>query len=180
MPTVKHRFLAHQIDAATETLLLGTFNPDAVGNEADFFYSRPRNSMWRLLPISFGAETLKDATLSEKLAFIKRNKIDFIDLIMEVKVDAGEEINYDDQYLDSRVTAWTDVIAEIKKLQNIRRVCLTRKTLSGIPNMRYRIEMIQEYCTAHAIDFVLLKTPARGYSAGKQDLWNACFAQLGK
>jgi G:T/U-mismatch repair DNA glycosylase len=180
MPTVRHRFSTHKIDATTETLLLGTFNPDVEGNEADFFYGRPRNSMWRLLPIAFGAEDLKSATLPEKLAFIKTHQISFIDLIAEVEVDAGEEANYDDRYLDSRVTVWTDVIAELEKLQNVRRVCLTRKTLDRIPNMRLRIELIQQYCAASAIEFIFLKTPARGYSIGKQMLWNACFAQPNK
>jgi len=37
---IKHKFLDHEIDPATETLIIGTFNPLADGNTAEFFYSR--------------------------------------------------------------------------------------------------------------------------------------------
>ena len=37
MKVIKHRFGEHSTLAATETLVIGTFNPDANKNEADFF-----------------------------------------------------------------------------------------------------------------------------------------------
>lgn len=43
MGKVKHRFINHKINPDTEILILGTFNPEAKENEADFFYGRSRN-----------------------------------------------------------------------------------------------------------------------------------------
>jgi G:T/U-mismatch repair DNA glycosylase len=176
MPIVKHRFLDYKIEEATETLIVGTFNPEAKNNEADFFYSRPRNFLWRLLPTAFGEQDLRGATAPEKIRFIKNRKIDFIDLIAEVAVEVGMESNYDDRYLDSRVAIWTDIIATLHKLQHIKRVCFTRKTLVDIPNMRYQVGAIQQYCVTNNIEFILLKTPARTYSSSKQLIWTEALA----
>lgn len=60
MITVQHRFLDHQINPDTETLIIGTFNPDAADNNADFFYGRSRNYLWRLLPLAYGETDLKE------------------------------------------------------------------------------------------------------------------------
>jgi G:T/U-mismatch repair DNA glycosylase len=177
MPIVKHRFLDHKIEPTTETLLVGTFNPEALDNEADFFYGRSRNFLWRLLPTAFGHEDLKGATAFEKRSFIKRYKVDFIDLITAVEVEAGMESNYDDRYLDSRVATWTDILAELRKLPHLKRVYFTRKTLADIPNMRAQVGAIQQYCVANSIEFILLKTPARTYSTSKQLIWTQALAQ---
>jgi hypothetical protein len=87
MIKIPHRFLDHQIDPETETLIIGTFNPETANNEAEFFYGRSRNYLWRLLPLAFGEKNLKEHTKQEKLEFIKKHHIDFIDLIEEIEVE---------------------------------------------------------------------------------------------
>ncbi len=72
MPIVKHRFQSHSIHPATETLIVGTFNPEAEANEADFFYGRSRNFLWRLLPTALGSEDLKGRLKEEKVNFIRQ------------------------------------------------------------------------------------------------------------
>jgi hypothetical protein len=42
MTNIKHRFLNHNINPLTETLIIGIFNPDTKENTADFFYGRQR------------------------------------------------------------------------------------------------------------------------------------------
>ncbi len=37
MTTIEHKFLSHQINPETETLIIGTFNPQANQNIAEFF-----------------------------------------------------------------------------------------------------------------------------------------------
>jgi G:T/U-mismatch repair DNA glycosylase len=177
MTVIKHRFLNHEINPETETLIIGTFNPDTPGNEADFFYGRQRNFLWRLIPTALSGNDLKGKPKNEKLEFIKLNKIDFIDLITLVNVDEGEEENYDGIYIDSREIEWRDVIGEIRKLKKLKRIAFTRKTLSGIPQMRKRIEAIVEYCNENQIPFHFLKTPARTYSDDKQKIWTDFFAK---
>lgn len=172
MKSVKHRFLDHKINPATETLIIGTFNPDTINNQADFFYSRGRNYLWTLLPSAFSESDLKNATKEEKTSFIERRKIDFVDLISEVEVEEGQEANYYDGYIDSRVKVWRDVISEIKQLKSLKRVCFTRKTFSDIPNMKKQVEAIQHYCVEAGIYFQPIVTPARYYNHNKQTEWS--------
>ncbi len=169
MKTITHKFQTHRINPLTETLIIGTFNPSAIKNKADFFYGRGRNFLWRLLPTAFNESDLKDESLIEKLNFINKRKIDFIDLISEVEVD--EETNYYDNYLDNKVKKWNKVISEIEKLKFIKRVCFTRETFSGIPQIKSKIEEVRKYCESNNILFQYLKTPSRFYREDKQKEW---------
>jgi G:T/U-mismatch repair DNA glycosylase len=171
MPTLKHKFSDHKINPETETLIIGTFSPETEGNEAEFFYGRTRNFLWRLLPAAYQEKDLKQADIPDKLAFIKRRKIDFIDLILQIEVDDGQERNYLDSYIDSRIIEWRNVISEMEKLKFLKRVCFTRRTFSGIPNMQKRIEAIQAYCGKNNILFKTMTTPSRYYSEDKQAEW---------
>ncbi|WP_299761525.1 hypothetical protein [uncultured Pontibacter sp.] len=171
MTPVRHRFLDHQINPETETLIIGTFNPDTADNQAEFFYGRSRNYLWRLLPTAFQEPDLKSATKQDKLKFIERNKIDLIDLISEIEVDEGQEANYYDGYIDNKVTAWRDVITEIDRLENLKRVCFTRRTFSDIPNMKKQVEALQNHCEKKDIYFQAMTTPARFYKEDKQIEW---------
>lgn len=168
--TIKHKFRDHKISPNTETLILGTFNPDYSGSEIDFFYGRPRNFLWKLLPIAFQKQNLKESSLAEKLEFMKFANVDFIDLISEVNVQ--NEKNFDDSYLDDKVTKWNCIISRIGELPDLKRVCFTRKTFTGIKNIHVKIDEIQRHCKNNSIDFILLMTPARYYSGKKQTEWN--------
>ena len=171
MTTVRHRFLNHQLNPETKMLIIGTFNPEVADNAAEFFYGRSRNYLWRLLPIAFGEIDLKGASNREKLEFIIRREIDFIDLIEEIEVDEGQEANYYDGYIDSKVTRWKNIISEIDKLTNMKGVCFTRKTFSDIPNMKKQIDIIRLHCESKQIPFKAMTTPARFYSENKQTEW---------
>ncbi len=173
MTTIKHRFINHEINLKTEILIVGTFNPDTEKNEAEFFYSRPRNFLWTLIPAAFGKDSLKEKSKDEKLEFIRQHKIDFIDLISEVKVD--EVANYDDSYLDKKVKEWKCIIPELDKLSNLKKVCLTRKSFGDIPNMKIRIDSIKNYCENRKLIFQFLTTPARFYNQNKQVEWSNFF-----
>jgi G:T/U-mismatch repair DNA glycosylase len=173
MTKIRHRFTNHTINQKTETLVIGTFNPDTEENIADFFYGRQRNFLWTLIPSAFNEPSLKGKTKDEKLKFIEKYKIDFADLISEVEVD--EVANYEDGYLDNKVTEWKDIIFEIDKLSNLKRVCLTRKSFGDIPNMKKKIDEIRSHCEMKKIRFQLLETPARYYSQAKQTEWTNFF-----
>ena len=169
MKKIKHRFVDHKIDVNTEILVVGTFNPETPENIADFFYGRQRNFLWTLMPTAFGENSLKGKSISEKLDFIRKHKVDFIDLICEVDVE--EVANYEDAYLDSRVKIWTNVVSQLEQLPNIKKVFLTRKSFSGIPKMKIEIEKIKLFCEKKNILFQCLPTPARFYRADKQEAW---------
>jgi G:T/U-mismatch repair DNA glycosylase len=173
MTKIKHRFIDHPISRQTEILVIGTFNPDTEENKADFFYGRQRNFLWTLIPVAFGETSLKGKAKNEKLQFIEHFKIGFIDLISEVEVE--EVSNYDDSYLDDKVSIWRNVIAEIENLPHIKKVCLTRKSVADIPKMKAKIEEIKSYCEEKNITFQYLTTPARFYRSDKQAEWSKFF-----
>ncbi len=163
---IKHKFSTHEINRDTEILIVGTFNPDTAGNDADFFYSRKHNFLWEILPEIFpkGTGTLKGKSVKEKLTFMHINHINFIDLISEVEVELGQENNYNDKYLDSKVKVWYNIIDEIKKLKKIRMVCITRSTLTDIPNMKGKVDEIKKHCEENNIQFHFLLSPSSGSS----------------
>jgi G:T/U-mismatch repair DNA glycosylase len=171
MRKIKHRFTNHTINPYTEILILGTFNPDTKDNEADFFYGRSRNYLWRILPTAYNESDLKGAPKNEKLDFIAKHKIDLTDLILEVNVEEGQEANYYDGFIDSKVSEWNDTIGVIDKLPNLRKICFTRKTYSDIPNMEKRIQEVIKNCEKRNIQFQAMVTPARFYRKDKQEEW---------
>ena len=169
MTKITHRFRDHIINPKTEILVIGTFNPETEENIADFFYGRQRNFLWSLIPIAFNEVSLKGKSKEDKMRFIDKYKIDFIDLISEVEVE--EVANYDDSYIDNKVSIWNEVKLKIEKLPDLKMVCLTRKTFSDIPNMKIKIDEIKEYCNGKNITFKALCTPARFYNSNKQTEW---------
>lgn len=175
MKIISHRFLNYPIDPAVEMLIIGTFNPDTEKNPAAIFYGRRRNFLWRLLPLALGTPDLKNEQAEEKFKFIREYHIGFIDLVAEVKVDIGSETNYEDRYIDSRVSRWRDVLGVVKQLNNLKKVCFTRKSFSDIPRVREKIREIAAYCTENSIAFQYLSTPSRIYSREKQDEWTRFF-----
>jgi G:T/U-mismatch repair DNA glycosylase len=175
MKTIKHKFLEHQINPNTEILIIGTFNPDTEKNEVDFFYGRNRNYLWRLLPTALNYPDLKGLSKQQKLSFIEHEHIDFIDLIAKIEVEKGQEDNYNDSFIDCRVVTWQKVIIQIEKLSNLKKILFTRKTFTCIPNIKNKIEIIQDYCSNNGIYFKALITPSRYYNENKQTKWTNFF-----
>lgn len=171
MKTIRHKFLDYLPNKEAEVLIVGTFNPQAEKNDANFFYSRKRNFLWKLLPTAFNTDDLRNATRKEKEDFSSLYRIAFTDLIEEIKVDIGQEVNYEDAYLDKREIQWMDVVGVIKSLENIKRVCFTRSTFADIPNMNKKVIEIADYCKKNNIRFQRITTPARFYSSKKQAEW---------
>lgn len=170
MPIIFHKFSNHVVHPDTEILILGTFNPD-IPNGPSFFYGRPRNYLWQLLPGCWGLPSLKAQPLPIKQNFMHQYRIDFADLIHAVEVPEDQADNFDDSYIDGHVHQWKDVIALLRSLKKLRAVYFTRTTFGGIPNIRIQIKAIQAHCLQSNIRFCLLKTPARFANAAKQQQW---------
>lgn len=170
MPVITHKFSSHQVHPGTELLILGTFNPD-VPKGPDFFYGRPRNFLWLLLPGSWGMPSLKGQPLKIKKGFMVQHKIDFVDLTHTVNLPNGQESNVADVYIDIKVQEWKDVIGLMNTLPYLKLVCFTRKTFAGIPQIRAQIIAIKEHCRQKGIRFGALGSPARFANAAKQHEW---------
>jgi G:T/U-mismatch repair DNA glycosylase len=170
MKIIKHKFADYKIHDDTEVLIIGTFNPATEKNYANFFYSRDKNFLWQILPESFLEESLKGKEKDDKLRFIEKHKIDFVDLIQEVEIEDGQEINYNDSYIDNKVTKWTDIKYLFQNYPMIKKVCFTRISFGGIPEMKKQIELVKEYCDNNGIQFEYLITPSR-FLKGKLEIY---------
>lgn len=175
MITIKHKFRNFKNNKNIKILILGTFNPDTVENEAEFFYGRNRNYLWNLLPKVFEYKALKKALINEKLEFINQYKIGFSDLIAEIQIEQGQETNYADAYIDNKVTKWNDLNEIISNRKQLKFIFFTRKTFSVIPNMKIQIENIKRICDKNGIMFNTLPTPARFENEKKLNEWKTIF-----
>ncbi len=170
MPIIPHKFRNHIVSPETEILILGTFNPD-VPNGPTFFYGRPRNYLWRLLPGCWALPSLKNGTLQDKQGFMAEYKIDFADVIHSVLVPEDQVNNLLDTYIDDKVQERKEIITLISSLKKLKAIYFTRKTFTDIPNIHAMILAIQNYCRQNAIRFCLLETPARFTNDEKQQMW---------
>lgn len=181
---ISHKFRDHQVSPNTEVLILGTFNPCTPKNDADFFYGGNKNQLWELLPKAFAESSLKKLPVSERKEFCARQKIDFIDLIKEVEVDAGKEASRLDDYIDANVVAWNDIESEIVKLRYLRLVCFTRKSFGKINKIKTRVGEIAAFCERNEISFKLLVSPSplarRLTITQKQEEWSRALSSSGR
>lgn len=170
MPLILHKFRNHIVNQNAAILILGTFNPD-IPEGPTFFYGRPRNFLWQLLPGSWNLPSLKTQPLNVKQEFMLAHSIDFADVIHSVDVPVGQHANFLDTYIDDKVQQWKPIIPLINQLSKLTAVYFTRKTFGGIPNIQNEIANIKNHCIHNNIRFCLLETPARFYNAAKQQQW---------
>ncbi|MDR0664732.1 MAG: hypothetical protein LBF86_04325 [Helicobacteraceae bacterium] len=167
---IRHKFYDLRVSARTQTLIIGTFNPDVANNSADFFYGRAQNHLWRILPSAFGEGSLKNADKSAKLDFCARHKIDFIDLIEEIGLDYLS--GFEDKIIDCHVTKWRDIFSAIDGAPELKKICLTRKSFGGARNIEKRWLEVENRYKDRLIAARLI-TPSRFYDEAKQKEWNA-------
>ncbi len=166
-----HKFRDHLVLPEARILILGTFHPD-IENGADFFYGRPHNFLWHILPVIFERPSLKNNALQDKRQFMNHFKIDFNDIIESLNdIPPGQEDNYEDQFIDSRVAEWTQTESLIDQLKCLEAIYFTRKTFNKIPNIETRISEIRNYCSLKCLRFCLLETPSRYYDDSKINKW---------
>jgi G:T/U-mismatch repair DNA glycosylase len=170
MPIVANKFKNYQVNIHSEILILGTFSHNIVDG-ADFFYGKPRNFLWHLLPISFGLTSLKEADIAAKKIFMTKYKIDFADVIETLNVPEGEENNLDDTFIDTHAFEWKNINSLINTLPHLKAVYFTRKTFNGINNAKQQITQIAKHCLQKNIRFCKLETPAKYFDDTKQKQW---------
>jgi hypothetical protein len=160
---IRHKFLDHRIDPNTETLIIGTFNPDTKNNiDCNFFYSRPKNHLWTILPEAFGEKSLKGKPKEEKIKFMQGKHIDFIDLISEIAGEPPQDFkdNFLDRLPETHIR-WRNVLSEIDKLCLLRRVGVSRKGFADVPKIGNRVGKIRDHLRNKPIFFQCLNTPSQ-------------------
>jgi len=183
---IKHKKFVDILSKETRILIIGTFNPDygdikkAPENKATFFYGRPHNFLWSLLPKviepkKFRKKGLKDEKDAVKIKFALKHKICFVDLIAEIKTN---NFSYSDTDIDNKISKCKNIIKIIKE-NPIQEVYFTRNKFSGIKNIENKIKKIEQYCKYKKIKFVYLDTPARneGKAGKKLKSWKKAFGK---
>ena len=182
----RHRFYDKlSPDWELEYLFVGTFNPSWDFNnaeQADYFYGRNRNFVWRIVPEVFKNESLKNNHLIDKIEYLRKNKIGLTDLIISVenanessKVDVDNlTIGFSDNVLNNYILEFnTENIINLitKNSKTIKGVFLTRSTLNNINQIRDEWAEIERFCLKNKINTNRLLTPARNYSVRKVIDW---------
>jgi G:T/U-mismatch repair DNA glycosylase len=173
---VKHKFLDKYPITGKKILIIGTFNPDIICNEATFFYSRRRNYFWDLLPSVFDSKLLKDDSVEEKISFLKINNIELTDLILSVDISEEDVPFYGDDKLNNVLKWNTDNILNVLKKNNTQEVYFTRKSFDKkVENIKNEIYKIKGFCEENNIKFKFLPTPARYKNEKKSKEWKVKF-----
>jgi G:T/U-mismatch repair DNA glycosylase len=170
MPILTNKFVNHKPSPETEILILGTFTHDH-HHSGDFFFGRPRNFLWHLLPICFGSQPLKDAPLVIKQEFMQKHKIDFTDVIATLEVEDGEEEIMEEDFVDISAKTFFDLVEKVDALPKLKAVYFTRKTFNGMPNIKAEILKLAQHCQSKQVRLCKLDTPARHFSDEKQQQW---------
>jgi hypothetical protein len=98
MKTIEHKFIGElkkleqekifanrSIIGQNKLLIVGTFNPSAdmvyKPNDAEWFYGRKANNLWRYIPEGIIDKSLKEKQKKDWIKFCNNNKIVIIDLV---------------------------------------------------------------------------------------------------
>lgn len=169
---------------------MGTFNPEwdnPNGGNANWFYGRPRNSFWNIMPQAFGHPNLKtpqnQANPEAWKQYCLDNGIGLTDII-ECIEDANEHEHHDQimGFLDNELELFQEILlTDIPSLidENKESLCgvyLTRysHTLNVDSVFLHRWMEIENQCEDYGIHHSCLVTPSNGYMmpvVNKIELW---------
>jgi len=173
---IKHKFLDKYLITGKKNLIIGTFNPDIICNEANFFYSRKRNYFWNLLPSVFNSEPMKDKSIESKINFLKINDIELTDLILSVNISEDDIPFYGDDKLNKVIKWNTSNIINILKKHKTQNVYFTRKSFDRkVENIKIEIDKIKAFCENNGMKFEFLPTPSRHANDKKLKEWKSKF-----
>jgi len=119
MKTIEHKFINDLIELEqnkifagrsiignNRLLVVGTFNPSeniiSKPNNAEWFYGRKANNLWKYIPEVINKKTLKESDKAEWVKFCYHNKMVIIDLIKSFK--ATEKLkSFSDKELEHKI-----------------------------------------------------------------------------
>jgi hypothetical protein len=168
-----HKFIRHlnlqQLDFEPETLIVGTFNPDIDGNQAEWFYGRVANNyFWDVLPRIYGEDSLRNGfTHHNWKGFCNRRKIAITDLITSVNdADLQDDahrsllLGYGDNEIANNFHdfTYTNIVGLLQENENIQNIYLTRQA----GNMFYDNlwQPVYDHCIASGKFVKTLLTPS--------------------
>lgn len=172
---IEHKSLKDYPIVGKKILIIGTFNPDTICNNAKFFYGRKKNYFWELLPKMFNQKTLKNDIQRQK-QFLYENNIELTDLILSAEISEADLCQYGDDKLNHVIEWNTNNIIDTLKKGKTKEVYFTRKSFDKtVKNIKNEITKIENYCNDNRIKFELLPTPSRFINDNKIKEWKEKF-----
>jgi G:T/U-mismatch repair DNA glycosylase len=156
------------LDFIPTVLIIGTFNPawEQLANTATWFYGRPNNYFWDVLPRLYGNPPLRQAGAKAWRNFCKQHHIALTDVLYSIgdaNASNAAHIQTLKTYRDDAIAkhfhefVWVDVIAILKRHRHIQHVYFTRQA-SGFWQPAW--QTIAAYCQDHQITCHTLLTPS--------------------
>ncbi len=164
-----------------KTLIIGTFNPEnewMVKNTAEYFYGRPRNYMWRVLPCFTVANPNPDPAIhrlniNAQRTFLESNAIGMTDLLIRINdcdINNADHRNWINSVRDADLQyfnefEWnTDNIIEQIQEQKVTNVYFT-KLGNPVGNVQAntfenQMRIIERYCHENNIINQRIYTPS--------------------
>lgn len=105
-------------EGESKILILGSF-PSAKSRETGFFYGHKQNRFWRVVAAVFEDETPQ--TLTEKKAFLKRNRIALWDVIESCDIEGSSDASV------KNVTV-NDIKGLLDKFPSVEKIFVNGKT----------------------------------------------------
>ena len=120
MKTIEHKFINDLIQLEKEQtfsgrsiigknkiLVVGTFNPEdrmiCKKNEAEWFYGRNANNLWKYIPEAIINSNLKGLKKEDWIKFCKKNEVVIIDLVKTF--NSNQKLNsFSDKEIESLIS----------------------------------------------------------------------------
>lgn len=174
-----HKFLNVDNELLPEwnssTLVIGTFNPQNAfcpNNIAEFFYQRPRNYFWRVLPLIAGEDSIENNDTEAQLNFLHKHEIGITDILVSINdADANNEehINLISTVKDDDIELFDDLIWNTNNIiryiteNNCSHIYFTRlgKPSANVEvnSFEHQMRIIEDYCNRNNIYTNRLHSP---------------------
>jgi hypothetical protein len=160
-----------------DTLIIGTFNPEkdwVLNNPANYFYGRPRNYLWKSLPVFACNNPIHRQDVNEQISFLTNRRIALTDLLISINdadITIPDHIRRIRSFKDSDLNIFQEfhwnTTGIINYIQNkgISVVCFTK--IGGDFPFGRQITAIENYCNLNNVINFRLHTPTgQGLGAG--------------
>ncbi len=188
-----HKFFGHEAHLPgelgllptwkTETLIIGTFNPESKwhpDHAAQYFYSRPRNYFWKILPRFTGKAAIPHQYVAAQIEFLKEHQIGVTDLLIRIEdahITKPEHRKRITTALDNEIERFSELdwntphILQYIKANSIKAVYFTKIGNAANQNVKpntfeAQMRAIEQTCKALKIPHFRLHTPS-GSGLGK-------------
>ena len=174
-----HKFIDEENELLPQwnssTLIIGTFNPQnefCPNNVAGFYYQRPRNYFWRVLPLIAGENSIENNNTAEQLDFLHKHKIGITDILVSIndaEENNEEHINLISTVKDNDIELFNEFTWNTQNIiqyiieNNCSHIYFTRlgnpDAMVNFNSFEHQMRIIEDYCNENNIYTNRLHSP---------------------